>query len=207
MMRILATRRVWPALALVAASVASAGCNNFPTRERPLWLFPDMKKQDKVKYEAESAFFADGRGSRAPVPRTVSQEDYVADPGRATGIQADGLYVARNPLPITRELLARGEQKFNVYCAPCHDRTGAGRGVVPAKSGWQAGNLHDARIVAFVDGEIFHVITRGRRTMPAYRFQVPVDDRWAIVAYVRVLQRAWNGKLDEVPAEIQSRLR
>jgi mono/diheme cytochrome c family protein len=187
--------------------VFTTACANFPSRGTPVWVFPDMKQQDKVKYEGEFAFFADGRGSRAPVANTVSQENYEAQTPRSTGINDDGTYVERIPLPIDHALLERGQAKFNVYCAPCHDQTGSGRGIVPAKSGWQAANLHDDRIVEFVDGELFHVITRGRRSMPAYRFQVPVDDRWAIVAYVRVLQRAWRGKVSEVPAEIQSRLR
>lgn len=69
------------------------------------------------------------------------------------------------------------------------------------------GNMHDERIVSFVDGELFHVVTNGRRSMPSYRFQITEKDRWAIVAYVRVLQRAWLGKLADVPSEVQTRLR
>ena len=166
-----------------------------------------MKKQDKVKYEAESDFFADHRGSRRPVAHTVARELYNPDTAYTTGINPDGTYVARNPETIDRALLERGEAKFNVYCSPCHDRTGSGRGIVAAKSAWVPGNLHDARIVGFVDGELFHVITNGRRSMPSYRFQIPEHDRWAIVAYVRALQRSWLGKLADVPPEIQARLR
>jgi len=166
-----------------------------------------MKKQDKVKFETSSSFFADGRGSRLPVAHTVAQETYHADVPYSTGIAADGTYVAKNPEAIDRELLLRGQAKFNVYCAPCHDRTGSGRGVVAAKSGWIPGNLHDERIVNYVDGELFHVVTAGRRSMPSYRFQLAEKDRWAIVAFVRVLQRSWLGKADEVPVESQGRLR
>ena len=79
--------------------------------------------------------------------------------------------------------------------------------MVPAKSNWIPGNLHDERIVGFVDGELFHVVTNGRRSMPSYRFQIIEKDRWAVVAYVRVLQRAWLGKLADVPPEVQTRLR
>ncbi|MGO9239277.1 MAG: c-type cytochrome [Bryobacteraceae bacterium] len=203
----IANTRTPAALALLLLSLLSAGCANFPSREPPYNLFQDMKRQDKVKYETSSAFFADGRGSRRPVAHTVAQETYIPDVAYATGINADGTYVARNPETIDRALLERGEAKFNVYCSPCHDRTGSGRGIVAARSTWIPGNLHDARIVAFVDGEIFHVATNGRRTMPSYRFQIPEKDRWAIVAYVRALQRAWLGKLDDVPADIQGRLR
>lgn len=203
----IANTRTWAALAVLALSMLSAACSNFPSRGAPVWVFPDMKKQDKVKYETSSAFFADGRGSRLPVAHTVAQETYHADVAYSTGIAANGEYVAKNPLPIDRDVLSRGETKFNVYCSPCHDRTGSGHGVVAARSTWIPGNLHDDRIVNYVDGEIYHVITAGRRSMPSYRFQITERDRWAIVAYVRVLQRSWRGKLDEVPVEAQRRLR
>ena len=203
----IANTRTLTALAVLALSLLTAACSNFPSRETPIWVFPDMKKQDKVKFETSSPFFIDGRGSRLPVAHTVAQETYHADTAYSTGIAADGNYVAKNPEEIHRELLLRGQAKFNVYCSPCHDRTGSGRGVVAAKSTWIPGNLHDERIVNYVDGEIFHVLTAGRRSMPSYRFQITERDRWAIVAYVRVLQRAWLGKLDEVPAETQGRLR
>jgi mono/diheme cytochrome c family protein len=205
-MRIAKTRTL-TALAVLALSMLSAACSNFPSRETPIWVFPDMKKQDKVKFETSSPFFADGRGSRLPVANTVAQETYHADVAYSTGIAADGNYIAKNPESIDREVLLRGQAKFNVYCSPCHDRTGSGRGVVAAKSTWIPGNLHDERIVNYVDGELYHVITAGRRSMPSYRFQIPERDRWAIIAYVRVLQRSWLGKLDEVPAETQGRLR
>jgi len=202
-----ASTRTLAAVATAALSLFAAGCSNFPSRDPQIWVFPDMKKQDKVKFETSSPFFADGRGSRRPVDHTIAQETYRPDTAYATGIADDGTYVAKNPEPIDHETLVRGEAKFNVYCAPCHDRTGSGRGVVPAKTTWVPGNLHDERIVNFVDGEIYHVVTSGRRSMPSYRFQISEKDRWAIVAYVRVLQRAWLGKLNEVPPETQGRLR
>jgi len=192
---------------LALAATALTGCSNFPSRQPPIWVWWDMKKQDKYKPQAESAFFADGRASRAPVSGTVAQELYRPDTAFSTGINTDGTYVARNPLPLTKETLLEGQRKFDIYCAPCHDRTGSGRGVVPAKSAWVPGNLHDERIVNFVDGELYHVISNGRRSMPGYRFQISEKDRWAIVAYVRALQRSWRGTLDDVPPELQSRIR
>ena len=78
---------------------------------------------------------------------------------------------------------------------------------MPAKATWIPGNLHDDRIVNFVDGELYHVITTGRRSMPAYRFQIPERDRWAIVAYVRALQRTWSATMSDVPADLQSKVR
>ena len=199
--------RTLAALLLALGGAALSGCSNFPSRQPPIWVWWDMKKQDKYKPQAESAFFADGRASRAPVAGTVAQELYRPDPAFSTGIAPDGNYVARNPLPITKETLAQGQRKFDIYCAPCHDRTGSGRGIVPAKSVWVPGNLHDERIVNFVDGELFHVITNGRRSMPGYRYQISENDRWAIVSYVRALQRSWRGSLQDVPPELQNRIR
>lgn len=194
-------------VAVLALAALSSACSNFTSRQPPIWVWPDMKKQDKYKPEMQAAFFKDGRTSRRPVEGSVSQELYRPDTAYATGITEDGAYVARNPEALTHDLLERGQQRFNIYCAPCHDRTGSGRGVVPTKAIWVPGNMHDDRIVAFVDGEIFHVISNGRRSMPGYRFQIPEKDRWAIVAYVRALQRSWKGTISDVPADLQDKVR
>lgn len=194
-------------LATLALVAASSACSNFTSRQPPLQVFPDMKHQDKYKPQMHSAFFADGRTSRTPVEGTIAQELYKSDEAYSTGVTEAGLYVAKNPEPITRELLERGQQRFNIYCAPCHDRTGSGRGVVPTKAVWVPGNMHDERIVNFVDGELYHVMSYGRRTMPGYRFQVTEKDRWAIVAYIRALQRSWKGTMTDVPVELQSKVR
>jgi mono/diheme cytochrome c family protein len=182
-------------------------CSNFPSREPPVWVWWDMKQQEKYKPQMRSEFFSDGRASRRPVPGTVPQENWQPDTAYSTGINPDNTYVARNPEPITRELIARGQTKFTIYCTPCHDRTGSGRGVVPSKAIWVPANFHDDRIVNFVDGEIFHVMTTGRRSMPSYRFQINEHDRWAIVSYVRSLQRAWLGTMNDVPADLQSKVK
>lgn len=194
-------------LLLLLAAVSLAGCSNFPSRQPPIWVWLDMKQQDKFKPQAASTYFSDGRTSRRPVEGSVSRESYRADLPYSTGLNADNTYVARNPEPLSRETLLRGQNRFDIYCAPCHDRTGSGRGIVPSKAVWVPGNMHDDRIVNMVDGELYHVISNGRRTMPGYRFQIPEKDRWAIVAYVRVLQRSWRGTMSDVPADLQSKVR
>lgn len=194
-------------LSVLAFSALSSACSNFTSRQPPIWVWTDMKQQEKYKPQAESAFFADGRTSRRPLEGTIAQETYRPDSAYSTGITEAGLYVARSPEPITADLLQRGQQRYNIYCAPCHDRTGAGRGIVFSKAIWVPGNLHDERIVAFVDGEFFHVISNGRRSMPGYAKQISEQDRWAIVAYIRALQRAWQGNLNDVPAELQAKVR
>jgi len=194
-------------LVVIAAGLLSSACSNFPSRQPPIWVWFDMKKQDKYKSQAESPFFADGRTSRRPVEGAVAQETYRPDVAYSTGITEAGLYAARNPEPITADLLKRGQERYNIYCAPCHDRTGTGRGIVPSKAIWVPGNLHDERIVAFVDGEFYHVISNGRRSMPGYKNQITEQDRWAIVAYIRALQRAWKGNIADVPADLQAKVR
>jgi|WetSurMetagenome_2_1015567.scaffolds.fasta_scaffold166617_1 mono/diheme cytochrome c family protein len=200
-------RRAALVMVVVALSALLSACSNFPSRQPPLYIWDDMKWQPKYKAQQQSKFFYDQRDSRRPVSGTVPQENFQPEQVLATGITASNEYVARNPEPLDKAVLLRGQQKFNVYCSPCHDRTGSGRGIVAARSSWVPGNLHDDRVVNMVDGEIFNVITMGRRSMPAYRFQINEKDRWAIVAYVRALQLSWRGTINEVPADMQAKLR
>jgi mono/diheme cytochrome c family protein len=192
---------------LMACTLLLAGCANFPSRDPQVWVWSDMKRQLKYKPQSASTLFADGRSSRRPVEGTIAQETYHPDTAYSTGIAADNTYVALNPEPVTKATLERGQAQFDIYCAACHDRTGAGHGIVPVRSGWIAGNLHEERIVKMVDGEIYHVASYGRRTMPGYRFQVAERDRWAIVAYVRALQRASNATINDVPEALRPSVR
>ena len=199
-------RRIAAIITTAIAGLALSGCSNFPSKNPQVWIWSDMRRQEKYKPQMESPFFADQRTSRRPVEGTIPVGFLKEDTPYFTG-QKDGQYLARNPEALSAEFLARGQERFNIYCAPCHDRTGSGRGVVPSRSSWIPGNLHDPRIVEMVDGELFHVVSHGRRSMPGYRFQVPEKDRWAIVAYVRALQRTRLGTLADVPPELQGKLR
>lgn len=190
------------ALALLA--LALAGCGS-TSRRPPIEMFSDMRRQAKYLPQAGSAFFPDGRADRTPAPGTVARGEGKGDDAFHTGIQ-DGAYVV-NPLPVDRQVLERGQERFNIYCAPCHDRTGSGQGIVATRSSWLAANLTDQRIREMPDGQMFDTITHGKRSMPAYRFQIGERDRWAIVAYVRALQRASVGTLGDVPPELRSELR
>jgi mono/diheme cytochrome c family protein len=118
-----------------------------------------------------------------------------------TGV-VNNQYIGRNPVPITADLLRVGQRRFNTYCSPCHDRTGTGRGLVPQRATWLPTSLHEDRVMKMNDGEIFNIISYGRRTMPPYRFQVVTQDRWAIVAYVRALQRT-TGSTEDVPENLR----
>lgn len=190
---------------LIAAALAGVGCGS-TSRRPPVEFLSDMKRQPKYQPQAESAFFADDRrAARPPVAGTVARGYWKADAAFYAGI-VNGAYV-RNPLPLTRETIERGGERFNIYCAPCHDRTGSGRGIVVLRSSWPAADLTSERIRTMADGQLFDTITHGKRTMPGYRFQIPERDRWAIAAYVRALQRAATGTVEDVPQQIRSELR
>ena len=184
------------------AFLALAGCSTIQ-RDPPVQVWDDMKHQPKFKAQSGvDGIFADGRANRLPPEDTVSRGALREPTAYNTGLEG-GMYVGKNPLPVTMDLLKHGQNRFNIYCAPCHDQTGMGHGIVPARvPTWQPSNLTESRVVQFADGDIFNVITNGRRTMPAYQYQVPVKDRWAIVAYVRVLQKAAHARPADVPAGV-----
>ncbi len=195
------SRRTPAALLTFAGAMLLAGCSDVPTRNTPLEIFPDMDRQPKYKAQMASDFFGDQRTSRRPVARAVARGQLYEDEGYHTGI-INNMYVGKNPLPVTKETMLRGQQRFNVYCSPCHDRTGKGRGIVALRSqGCLPTDLHDRRVKAFNDGEIFNIITAGRRSMPSYRYQIPEDDRWAIVTYVRALQRTTSARVEDIPED------
>ncbi len=192
-------------LALVCAVLLGLGACSTKSRTPPIQIFPDMKDQPKYLPQAENSFFRDGRELRRPVPGTIARGELKDDDALYTGAAPGGF--ASNPLPIDMDTLRRGQERFNIDCAPCHDKTGSGRGIVATRASWLASNLTEDRIRQMPDGQLFDTITNGKRTMPAYRFQVEERDRWAIVAYLRALQRAANGTVEDVPAELRSDLR
>jgi mono/diheme cytochrome c family protein len=198
--------RKFASVALITAAVVLAGCAGTASRESPIVIFPDMDRQGKYKPQAESPIFADQRASRRPVEGTVAVGMLKEDDAFYTGV-VDNQWIGKNPLTIDMNVLQTGQRRFNTYCAPCHDRAGQGRGVVGQRAIWIPTNLHEDRVKAFNDGEVFYVMTNGRRSMPSYRFQVSAEDRWAIVAYVRALQRTTGATVEDVPQELRADLR
>jgi mono/diheme cytochrome c family protein len=194
------------AIALGLSAILLTGCAGQTSRNSPIVIFPDMDKQGKYKPQSESPIFADGRASRRPVEGTVAVGMLKEDDVLYTGV-VNNQWVGKNPLAIDMELLKTGQRRFNTYCTPCHDRTGHGRGLVGVRAIWIPTNLHEDRVKQFNDGEIFNVISNGRRSMPPYKYQVTAADRWAIVAYVRALQRAGAGTVEDVPQELRTELR
>jgi mono/diheme cytochrome c family protein len=156
-----------------------------------------MHNQAKYKTLAESDLFADGLSAR-PLPAHTVARGFLRDTPFDTGLGADGRPLAAFPLPVTRDLLARGEQRFNIFCSPCHDRTGSGRGMIVQRGYKQPPSYHIDRLRSSPVGYFYNVITEGFGVMPSYAPQVPVADRWAIAAYIRVLQYRQTAKLADL---------
>jgi len=183
------------ALCLAAAgavlSAGLTGCTRGSTSKRPpVHLNPNMDDQPKAQAQEASAFFADGAAMRPPVEGTVARGSLVDDPGLATGRDTGGELVAASPLPVDQAALARGAERYAIYCSPCHGATGDGQSMLRERAGVNTANLLQERLRAAGDGYLFDVVTHGFGLMPSYAYQIPVRDRWAIVAHVRELQAA-----------------
>ena len=146
-----------------------------------------MVDQQKVKPLAENTFFADERGSRLPPPHTVARGDLREDEQLYTGKIGNEL-AATFPIPVTRDLLRRGEERFNIYCAVCHGATGSGDGMIVQRGFPQPPSFHDDRLRQAPIGHFVDVISRGYGVMYSYASRVRPGDRWAIAAYIRALQ-------------------
>jgi mono/diheme cytochrome c family protein len=157
---------------------------------------------DNPRYEPleQSTFFADGRSQRPLVPNTVPRGLLRADEHLYTG-KVNGRLVTEFPMPVNADVMLRGQERFNVFCAPCHGRTGRGDGMVVRRGFRAPTSFHDPRLRQAPAGYVFDVITNGFGAMPDYASQVPVADRWAIVAYVKALQLSQNATVNDVPAE------
>jgi mono/diheme cytochrome c family protein len=159
----------------------------------------DMHIQPNVKPDAESTFFADGRGNRPEIPDTVARghmrTDELLYTGKINGVDADQF-----PYPITTKDLERGRQRFNIYCAPCHDYTGSGRGMIVQRGFPAPPSYHTDKLRNAPAGHFFDVITNGHGAMYSYAARVEPRDRWAIVAYIRALQLSQHATIDDVPA-------
>ena len=179
-----------PRLAIAAAATialfSALGCRQ------------DMHDQPKFLPQRGTSFYADGRSVRPQVENTVARnqlrEDSYFYTGFSGGKEGDGM-----PFPVTMDVLARGQERYNVYCTPCHSRVGNGVGMIVQRGYAKAGNFHVARLQTAPLGHFFNVITNGYGAMPDYSAQVAPVDRWAIVAYVRALQLSQNATQADVP--------
>jgi mono/diheme cytochrome c family protein len=182
-----------PAAAVVACGLALAACRQ------------DMHDQPKYKPLAASTFFADGRSARPRVEGTVPLGALRDDPLLYTGKVGDHP-ATELPFPVDRAVLERGRSRFDVYCTPCHDRTGSGEGMVVRRGFRRPPSFHTDRLRGAPVGHFFDVITNGFGVMQDYAAEIAARDRWAIVAYVRALQLAENARPGDAPPEERARL-
>jgi hypothetical protein len=174
----------------LASLTALTGCARGCTSSRPpIHINPSMFDQPKVLPQTASPFFYNGASMREPVPGTIPIGGLKEDIGYFTGKGADGQFIATIPVPVNDTLVERGHDRFRIYCQPCHDARGEGKGILFQRGNVPTANLHDEKIRKYADGQIFDVITNGFGLMSGYRWPIPVADRWAIVAYVRDLER------------------
>jgi hypothetical protein len=175
-------------VALCAGLVGCArGC---PSSRPPIHVNPNMDWQPRYDPQEESAFFYDGSATRLPVPGTVARGQLRDDGVLETGRDGSGAFVASSPFGHGADVEARGAARFAIYCQPCHDKRGTGKGILSERGGVPVPSFHEDRIRLLADGEIFDVITNGKGLMSGYRWPIAAEDRWAVIAHVRTLQRA-----------------
>jgi hypothetical protein len=179
----------------VVSLIASTGCE----------LRQAMYDQEKYEPLERSTFFADGLSYREQIPETVARGQLRLDThyyeGKIGGELSDEL-----PMPVTQELLTRGQERYGIYCTPCHDPTGQGNGIIVKRGLKQPPSLHQQRLRDMPVAYFYDVITNGYGVMYSYASRVPVADRWAIAAYIRTLQLSQNIEFDQLPEEDQRQL-
>ena len=165
----------------------------------------DMQDQPKYKPLGASSFFADGRQAR-PIPAgTIARDELNDNDAFHTG-QQNGAFLDVIPTQVDSKLLERGRARFDIYCSPCHGRTGDGNGMVAQRGVKIPANLHTDRLRSVPPGYLYQVIANGYGAMGDYGDQIPVNDRWAIVAYVRALQLSRNATVNDVPPDERGQL-
>jgi len=166
----------------------------------------DMHNQPKYTPLRSSDFFADGRSARAPVPDTVARGELREDTVFYTG-KVGNQFAAQFPMPVTLALMERGQERYNIYCAPCHASTGNGFGLVVQRGFRRPVSFHDPRLRAAAPGYLFDAMTRGFGAMSDYAAQLSPQDRWAVAAYIRALQFSQHATLEDLPPVQREQLR
>jgi mono/diheme cytochrome c family protein len=192
-MKILSNVRRFPFIAFALSLALSAGCRL------------DMRDQPRVDPLAQSTFFADQASARPRVPDTVARGQLDLDEHLYTG-RINGEFAPTFPFTVTQTTLERGQERYTIFCAPCHGLTGDGKGVVTQYGMPEPPSLHSADLRDQPPGYFFDIITAGTRVMPSYAARIPPGDRWAIIAYIRALQLSQNANSSQVPADALTKL-
>lgn len=165
----------------------------------------DMADQPRYDPLEPSAFFSDGQSARPLVPGTVARGQLV-DEASLSAAKAGDVFVDTFPVPVTSEVLSRGQERYNIFCAPCHSHMGDGDGMIVRRGFRRPPSFHIDRLREAPVGYFFDIITNGFGAMPDYAAQIPVRDRWAIIAYTRALQLSQHATLADVPPEERKKL-
>ncbi len=189
---------------IVITVMVVAGKRGDISRRPPIELFPDMDRQPKLRPQNENSFFDNGLSSQPHISGTIARGTPYQDSPENTGkIPGTTNWVATIPVPVTQTLITRGRERYNISCTPCHGEQGDGKGITTKFGMAVIADLHDAttrRLPQQPDGEIFNTISHGKGLMQGYAANLSISDRWAIVAYVRALQRSHLGTIEDVPA-------
>ncbi|HET6266428.1 MAG TPA: cytochrome c [Acidobacteriota bacterium] len=177
----------WTALLLCGLACLGWGCRR------------DMQDQPKYKTLAQSSFFGDDKASRPLVEDTVARGHLDEDKALYEGKDANGKDISFFPVPVTQAMMERGQQRYDIFCSPCHDHTGSGYGMVVRRGYKQPPSFHIDRLRNAPSGYYFDVISHGFGSMPDYATQIPPADRWAIIAYIRALQYSAHASISDVP--------
>ncbi len=188
---------------LCVVILSIAGFRGASTQRPPFEIFPDMDRQAKLLPQEKNRFYADSRSSRKPVSGTISRSEPFEDTPVNTGRVKGGTnFVETIPVAVTPELLKKGRQQYGIYCAVCHGATGDGNGITTQYGMTVVANFHDyqtRKMVRAPAGSIFNTISNGKGLMGAYAPKLSISNRWAVVAYVRALQRSRLATIEDVP--------
>mgnify|MGYP002034945180 CR=1 FL=1 len=187
--------RVLQALAAAAFIAALPGCE----------LRQAMYNQPKYEALESSTLFANGQASRLPIEGTIARGGLRFDDHLYRGKSGED-FASTLPMPVTVDLLERGQERFDVFCSPCHDRTGNGNGMIVQRGLKRPPSLHEERLRTIPVGHFYDVITNGFGVMYSYASRIPVEDRWAIAGYIRALQLSQNAEYSKLPAEDRKQL-
>jgi mono/diheme cytochrome c family protein len=192
----------------VVGTVSIFGFRGSISTKPPLEVFPDMDRQPKYKAQAASRFFADGRADRPLPAGVVSRGDLRGDDHFSLGKAANGNFARGFPasIAIDAQLLERGKDRYAIYCLPCHGAIGDGNGITKSYGMGATPTYHDDRLRNMPEGELYNTIVNGKGNMLPYADKLSTEDRWAVVAFVRALQRSQTGTINDVPASHKSEL-
>jgi len=191
--------------AMILALTLSSCFQEMPSEREIIHLNQNMDDQEKFEPYEANPFFPNGSAMRHPVEGTLARGDLSQNLVLDTGRDPNGELVLRNPIQVTTEIMQRGQERYTIYCRPCHGAVGDGKGIVYERGKTQGfvqpTSFHSQLQRNYPDGHFFDVITHGIRNMSSYEYQVATEDRWAIVHYIRALQRSQNATLQDVPQE------